>query len=1144
MLTGEAPKLLTEQTQQLLEQAKAEAAARGTPELGVDSLVTVVTRHGEARVLLAKALNLGEVARPPEFPRGRSMPLMEKIPLSREVQEVLAAARTLATQMPDLLHPGLVAVRHLACAVAMSRPACELLQASPISEKTALEQLTAWYEGDAEMPELSALGSRLRLLRAQLLRKVFGQDHAVQAFVEALFNAEVVAHADVERKRPRAVFVFAGPPGVGKTYLAELGAEALRRPFKRFDMTEFSDHQAHQQLVGFPPSYQAAQAGSLTGFVAENPTAFLLFDEIEKAHPNTVNLFLQVLDAGRLEDKFTGKTVSFRDTVMIFTTNAGASLYDRPNETGASAANAAFHRRTILDALRTEKNPTTGQPAFPPALCSRLATGYPVLFNHLGINELERIARTELQRVAVLVEQQYYKVITFDDMLPLALVLREGGLTDARTVRGQSETFIKTELFKFSELYTKRRLQRVLEGVDALHFGLDAAAPADAETASIFQPPGKLAVLLVASPTFGDLVQRHIPEVEWRVASTTVEALQILATTEVDLALLDIWLGQSPQTAQTLSMGTVRMFDFIPAGAQALAEGQECLHRIHERLPNLPAYLLSFVEAGTEGTVDEVLLLACMRSGGARGVVPTEFVNDTAPDWQERRQRFMQALQDIALRMYREKKVRALAQQRKALAFDTVPTVDVGQRRVTVRLRNLHLARAVAAEDASELLDDVERPNVRFADVFGADPAKEALQFVVDWLHDPKRYAALGVRPPKGILLLGPPGTGKTMLARALAGESDVAFLVASATDFVTIWQGSGPQNIRDLFARARRYAPSILFIDELDAIGRKRSGAVGAGRAEESTLNALLTEMDGFGAPTLRPVIVLAATNLAELLDDALRRRFDREIEVPPPDKAARLAYLRHEFSGRQQVEVSDATLESIAGRSAGMTISDLRRVTNEAAVMAARRGELLTDAILEEAFEKLRMGEASKVPDAATLARIARHEGGHALVGWFTGNPPVQVTVVGRGSAGGYVEREAQEEKIIYTRAELEQLICQAMGGRAAELLYYGDAEGLSTGVASDLRNATWWATRMIREFGMSDAIGQVFLDPESAREGEVAVQVNQAAERIVRTQLECARQLLETHRDALDRLAAELLDKNRLARPDLERILGPLP
>jgi ATP-dependent metalloprotease FtsH len=1138
--------MFTSRVRQLLDQAKATALVRGDETLSMDALLDAVGHHAEARALLARCLPLSL-----EDLRGQYMDMAPQgtlyggqLPLSSAVRTLLEDAQRLAAAEPDRTHPGLIAMRHLACAVAMSAVACEQLGVAPLDETAATEQLQAWHAGDAALPVLDDLTEQMRVLRAELLSRVFGQDHAVHAFVEGIFNANVVVQADEERKGPRAIFLFAGPPGVGKTYLAELSASYLGKPFKRFDMSEFSDHQQHMQLVGFPPSYKSAQAGTLTGYVAEHPECILLFDEIEKAHLNTIHLFLQILDAGRLEDKFTGETVPFRDTLIILTTNAGRALYDSPNETGVTTANASFHRRTILDAIRTEEGPS-GQPFFPAALCSRLATGYPILFNYLGVNELEKIARREMQRVAELFENQYYKTIHFDEALPLMLVLREGANTDARTVRAQSDLFVKTELFKFADLFKKGRLESMLGHIDVIDFALDAQAQQDETVTDLLKGDRRSKIMLVAAEGITDMFEEHLPEIEWLTASTAKDALQILANTEVDLVLLDIWVGREVKTMSGGSfIGTAHQFDYVPAGARALSEGQDCLEAIHERLPELPVYLLSFVEGQNgRGTVDEHLFLACVRSGGARGILDTHFTNDVEEGWQTHRDDLMHEIRDLAQRMYREERAQALGQEHKVLNFDTVPRIDRRGRSVTIRLRDLRLTRAISAEDSNELLEDVERPSVRFNDVFGAEAAKEALTFIVDWLKNPRHYAALGIKPPKGILLTGPPGTGKTLLARALAGESDVAFLVASGTDFVTIWQGSGPQNIRELFKRGRRYAPSIIFIDEIDAIGKKRGSIGGAGRAEESTLNALLTEIDGFNAPMLRPTILLAATNLAEHLDDALLRRFDRVIEVPPPDREARAAYLRRELLDRKMSQVTEELVDMLARRSARMTIANLQRVINEAAVMAARQDSALTDAIVEEAFEKIRMGEAKETPDSETLERIARHEAGHALVSWLTGNRPVQVTIVGRGGAGGYVEKEIEEEKIIYTRTDLEHMICQAMAGRAAELVYYGDVDGLSTGVGSDLKHASQWAERMIREFGMSEDVGQIFFDRRYLQDGPLAVKVSDAAEDIVDAQLKQAQTMLQEHKQALDDLATALLEKNRLTRADLENILGDI-
>ena len=1132
--------MFTNQAQRMIDQAKGYAHSLGQDVLTPEALL-IASQFAEGRVLLTlctglSAEDLLERIQAPEYPVAAFGGPMS---LSKEAGGIVDLAHKLAVSVPDRTHPGLISLRHLVCALAMSRPACEQLGARLLPEKEAIQLLAKWSASDDEVPALGEMTERLRKLRAHLLERAFGQDHAIQAFVEGLFNAELLASGDENRKKPQATFVFAGPPGVGKTFLAELASEALERPFKRFDMSSYSDAQQYLDLVGWPPSFQAAKPGFLTEYVKNNPRAVLLFDEIEKAHLTTINLFLQILDAGVLEDKFSVEQVRFKDTIIIFTTNAGTTLYDHPNESGVTAANASFHRRTVLDALRTEKN-ATGQFAFPQALCSRLATGYPILFNRLGMNDLERIARTEISRVAGLIERQYYKHITYDSFLPLALVLREGISADARTICSQCNSFLHSELFKLTELFTTRKLEHVWRSVDRLHFSFELAETDRPEVKSLFEPAVNSQVLLVAAESLNSFYQQNIPGVRWLTATNREDAFQILAREDVDLVLLDIWMGA--EWSHDLLSASIRSFDFVPLGARALQTGQEFLRDMHERLPNVPVFLLSFEEPGREkGSVDEGLLQACIRSGGARGACTVTRMPRAEEDWSSARQDFVDRLGQIALQLYREKKAVALGQEQKVLMFSSVPAVDREKNQITIRIKDLRLGWAMAAGDVGEVIQDVERPRIHFSDVFGAEAAKDSLQFVVDWLRNPRRYAALGVRPPKGILLTGDPGTGKTMLARAVAGESDAAFLVASGTDFVTMWQGSGPQNMRELFARARRYAPSIVFIDELDAIGKKRQGIAGVGQAEEVTLNALLTEMDGFGAPTLRPVIVLAATNLADQIDEALRRRFDRVLEVPPPDRKARSAFLGHELLGKSFSQVTEDGIESLAGRSAGMTIADLKRIVNEAAIMAARQDSALTNSVLEEAFEKVRMGEAARTPDAVTLERIARHEAGHALVGWALGSLPVQVTIVGRGSAGGYVEKEAQEDKMIYTRAELEDMICQAMGGRAAELLYYGKKDGLSSGAASDLRHASIWAERMIREFGMSEEIGQVFLGGRSDSDGKMAERVSQAAEKLVHGQLDRAQELLTTHKGKLDVLSAELLDKNRLTRPDLEKLLS---
>lgn len=1153
--------MFTERMQAVLDMAKDYAYSSASIEIDCPALLAAICGSAEATVLLAESLGLRpETVREKCGPAPQPAGCPGKMRLSEAVRELLGTAKGLAEQVPDRLTPGLINLRHLAAAAAMSPDLAKLLGAAPISVDHARTLLTSWWEREDNSPRLDELTARLRTLREELLKRVFGQDHAVHDFVEGLFNAEVVAAADEKRKAPRALFVFAGPPGVGKTFLAELGASHLDRPFKRFDMSAYSSHHQSDALVGMSKSYHGAHPGVLTEFVEKNPNAIILFDEIEKAHATAIHFFLQILDAGILEDKYNERNVVFRDTTLIFTSNAGRKLYDRPNESGVHRANAGFHRRTILDALETEINPLTREPFFPAAICSRMATGYPILFNHLRVNELERVSRAEISRVAGLLEMQYYKRVTFDPLLPMALVLREGARADARTLRSQAEAFVKTELFQFCRMFKTDRLEEVFSRVESLHFELQAGwSDAPPEVRSLFEARQVPQVLLIADQPISELYKASIPEVEWRSASNAADALQILGTDEVDLVLLDLWLGQTAGTPSN----SLQLFDHTPAAARSLDAGQELLKKIRERLPNLPVFLLSLTGGRSgeesEGKVDSELFMACVRGGGARGAIASGYA--TPDDDAAARAEFTGRLLETCRRLHRENAAERMGQERKVLGFDTVPHLDSHSRVITVSLRNFRLTRAVAAADAGEVMEEVERPRTRFDEVIGATAAKEELRFFIDYLKNPKRLAALGLKPPKGVLLYGPPGTGKTMLARAMAGESNVAFLQASGSSFVTIWQGSGPQNVRDLFARARRYAPAIVFIDEIDAIGRVRRGGGGGDQAGENTLNALLTEMDGFTGPSPdRPVFVLAATNFkvetgdqdapertARALDPALVRRFSRSILVDLPERAARREYLVRRLGNRPACVVSGATLDLIAERSSGMSIANLEAIIDTAAREAAKAGVDMTDRILEDALEKVQFGEA-RSRDAETVRRTARHEAGHTILYWLSGWIPSYVTVVARGGHGGYMAPSAEEieNRGSRTRAQLLADIRVSLGGRAAEVLYYGAEAGISTGASQDLEHATNLARSMVCRYGMSEEFGVAaapeLMKYEAALGSPLFLKMSEIAAGMLAEEMQNTRQLLEQNRARLEAVVDALVQKERLNSQELQSILGP--
>ena len=444
---------------------------------------------------------------------------------------------------------------------------------------------------------------------------------------------------------------------------------------------------------------------------------------------------------------------------------------------------------------------------------------------------------------------------------------------------------------------------------------------------------------------------------------------------------------------------------------------------------------------------------------------------------------------------------------------------------------------------------------VGMSDVAGLTEVKEELWEVVDFLRHPKRYQELGARIPKGILLWGPPGTGKTLLARAVAGEAGVPFYSISGSDFVEIFAGVGAARVRDLFEKARKSAPCILFVDEIDAVGRQRGASMGGGSDErEQTLNQLLVEMDGFSET--EGIIVMAATNRLDVLDQAILRpgRFDRQIMVDPPDRAGRKEILEVHARGKRLTE--GVELERIAAMTVGFTGADLANLLNEAALLAARRR--LAAISLEElrsAFERVIAGGPS-LKRAMVLEekrRVAVHEAGHAVVSrHLTHADPIEkVTIVPRGRALGYVMYRPGEEKNLHSATEIMDRIVALLGGRAAEEVVMGE---VSSGAADDLERATALARRMVMELGMSQEIGLVALGASGAMTAATypgnprtmsdatAATVDHAVRRLVFEAYDRAVDLLKRHRDALERIAGALLERETLDGTELETMIAP--
>ncbi|MDE0138332.1 MAG: ATP-dependent zinc metalloprotease FtsH [bacterium] len=451
-----------------------------------------------------------------------------------------------------------------------------------------------------------------------------------------------------------------------------------------------------------------------------------------------------------------------------------------------------------------------------------------------------------------------------------------------------------------------------------------------------------------------------------------------------------------------------------------------------------------------------------------------------------------------------------------------------------------------------------DQPKVTFEDVAGLKEAIEELGEIRDFLESPQKFRAMGAKIPKGVLLYGPPGTGKTLLARAVAGEAGVPFFSISGSDFVEMFVGVGASRVRDLFEKAKSSAPAIIFIDEIDAVGRHRGAGLGGGHDErEQTLNQLLVELDGFDVAS--GVIVIAATNRPDILDPALLRpgRFDRQVVVDRPDLRGRRAILDVHAKGKPISD--DVDMEAIARQTPGFTGADLANLINEAALLAARRDkELVEPGELEEAIDRVIAGpeRKSRVMSDHEKKVTAYHEGGHALVGFALPNadPIHKVTIIPRGRAGGYTLALPTEDRNYMRRSELTDQLAMLMGGRAAEELIFVDP---TTGASNDIEKATEQARRMVMEYGMSDELGpmkygknnaEVFLGRDYSSQqdysNEVAAAIDDAVRALLGQAHEEARRILTTHIEALHRLADRLITVETLAADEIVEILSDVP
>ena len=1000
-----------------------------------------------------------------------------------------------------------------------------------------------------------AISRRCDEIKARLGECVKGQAGPIENFCTGIEAALVCRLVRSRRKaggrsgddkRPLGVFTFCGPSGVGKSFLSEKAAEELESYgfcYHRFDMSGYMDHESANYLVGFPKTYKDARSGDLTRYVRENPQSVIVFDEIEKAHEQVKHLFLQVLQEGELYDNYEEKNVSFSDTILIFTTNAGRAAYE--GETGTDLS--GISTRVIVDAIGKDRL-SNGAPAIPSALLSRLAAGNVIMFNRLGARDLLAICNKEFDRMGAQYLETSNIEVTHDEYVPTAILLSKGGLSDARSVRGDTEKFVTENMGElFHSLDEEARRGAQPDRPQKVEFSVNLEGIADERIRGYFTGKRSFKVACLANPSNatreklkGNEVAEHTTRDGKRVEFLYPRDLGFGEAPEnrpslpevvdkldsCDAVLIDFAFGWDT----TRPDDSVRFYDAMDLKTY----GRRCFEYLRARKPLLPVFVIR--PRGGWHYPSKAERQSFLEKG-ARGFIDTE------------KSSFFEDLCDAIDVAEQEKDILSLARARKVLEFRTViPRARrsglLSSNAYSIRLDEFSLSVAPDSGDADVVLNGLDIPEDSFDDVIGNRVAVDSLKKASACLRDPYPFLDNSLSMPRGILLYGSPGTGKTMMARAMAHDADAVFIPTEANKLLN----GGSREIHRIFGVARRYAPSIIFIDEFDNIAQPRERLSVGGQA---VVNALLTEMDGFKNDSTRPVMVLAATNFSPSdLDAAAMRRFDTKLLITVPGDSdrerlimravARIPALGVNKEGTRGISVAGITY--LVNETRGWSpakIVDLINFMGREALLADENSSKSCDAWVRELFELHEYGEVHEVSKEDEKA-AAVHESGHALVAYVSGIRPRSITNIARSGYLGLTKFDPGTHlscSLAYCLANVRV----SLGGRAAECDYFGSipgkgsAEGINTGASGDLQNATQYLLSALCQYGLDRRFGMAIYP-----NGQYSPSAMERVNGYLDYEFSEAYRIIQEHKDALYGLSTVLSNKRYLSGDEIKGIL----
>ena len=911
---------------------------------------------------------------------------------------------------------------------------------------------------------LPKIREKYNKLKIELLKYIKGQDRAIEQVVSGLFNAETL-NIVPEDNRPYASFFFFGPPGTGKTLTATKLAEITGYPCKIFNMAEYAYDKDEISLIGSDQTWKGSREGELFLFKKScgKDKCIIVFDEIEKSNLTVKHSLLSLLGSGKLDNVYTGLVESFDNAILIFTSNIGKRLYDNPN---ININTLTFAK--IRQAFEEETD-SKGNPKLSPEFVSRIGSNNIVLYNALNLEGMRKIITDKIDNLSSRFFKNYKLNFTYSDIFPYLMMFSEIK-ADARVLGARCEKFVKKEIYELLNLLDlKTSLTSINIDVDFKDM--------NKEIKEIFENTSEEKILYIGDKEIFIKADKVKDENE------LVEAMK----KNYDLILIDPFYGGTDNKALSIT-------DYN-------SKGIKLFYKLKEIDEEAATYIVLKNEKDISNADRDSMML-----DGAKGFIYYDRLDE---------------IKDILKKLYLNKKANELRQKGFVLDFKTKQEIKGTKAKIIIYDCKKYKSLDLDSEDI--MVNDQNIPEASFDEIIGCRSAKNELSYFVKYLKNPIEFMQKGFKTPRGVLLYGPPGTGKTMLARALASESRVNFISLTGTDLLLSTIEESKNKLNQIFESARKYSPAVIFIDEIDAIGRERNGS-----NYDGVLNLLLTQMDGFKKDTKRPIFVLAATNYSlNKLDSALLRRFDSKIYVDVPDRDDRSLYINNFIKKRNLNKVSESAIKLFINRTVGLSLAETENIMEFSIRYAYMKDKEVDDEILTEAYDEYYSGSIKMKKNEEDHKRTAIHEAGHAIVSHIEGITPDFITIVARGDYGGYV-LTTNEERLAISKKDILSRIRIALSGRAAEEVIYGK-DDINLGSSSDLKKASDFAIKVVSVLNDNN----LFISDEISEEEKK--NLNKEANNLLKKEYAQTLSLIENNKEMIIELSNTLMIKNHLNKEE---------